>query len=86
MIDKHFIGGFCGGVSGTLAAYPLDTVKVRLQAGDAAGHFSKAEKSFDALKLKDILKVSYRHNLKQLFRGVASPLVTLAPANALAFY
>ena len=25
-LDKHFIGGLAGGVTGTVAAYPLDTV------------------------------------------------------------
>jgi len=79
MFDKHFVGGFCGGITGTIAAYPLDTVKVRLQSGCI---------QVQPPTLREIIKVSFltSDKFRHLFRGIASPLVTLAPSNALAFY
>ena len=78
-VDKHFLGGLAGGVTGTVAAYPLDTLKVRLQSGCVAiSHPSSIS----------LLKTSYytSDKFRTLFRGIGSPLLTLAPANALAFY
>ena len=78
-VDKHFLGGLAGGLTGTVAAYPLDTLKVRLQSGCVA----IAQPS-----CTDLLKKSYytSDKFRTLFRGIGSPLLTLAPANALAFY
>lgn len=79
MFDKHFVGGFCGGITGTVAAYPLDTVKVRIQSGCLA---------IEQPSIRQVIKISYytSDKFRALFRGIASPLVTLAPSNALAFY
>lgn len=78
-MDKHFVGGFCGGITGCVASYPVDTVKVRLQVGKLA---------MEGPTFRQVLTLSYYSSptFRASFRGIASPLVTLAPSNAIVFF
>lgn len=80
LCDKHFCAGFVAGINGTVVSFPLDTIKTRLQSGCL---------DMDNARWRDIAKKSYvmnRYKFVSLFRGVASPVASVAPSQALVFY
>lgn len=73
---KHFIAGNVGGIFGLTLAYPLDTVKVRLQTRPA-----------DAYKgLIDCFRTMVRtEGVGSLYRGIASPVIGYGLIKSTAF-
>jgi solute carrier family 25 carnitine/acylcarnitine transporter 20/29 len=63
---KHFIGGQIGGVFGLTLAYPLDTVKVRMQTRPAGTYKGMVD------CLSTLIRVE---GFSSLYRGIASPVL-----------
>eukprot|EP00897_Mesotaenium_endlicherianum_P009939 jgi/Mesen1/8974/ME000056S08375 len=77
---KEFAAGGLGGMAGVIAGYPLDTVRIRIQqpqvgtSGGPASPFTL---------LKEIVK---KEGPFALYKGMASPLATVAFQNAVTFH
>lgn len=70
-----FVAGGLGGATGIVCTQPLDTVRVRLQMTPRTISISQS--------FRQTLK---REGVRGLFKGVGSPLVTVAGMNAVLFY
>lgn len=68
------IAGAAAGVAGTLLGFPLDTVKARLQCGNARNSVSSVVRSIAAAD-----------GARGFYRGVASPLLSMTLLNTLSF-
>ncbi|XP_018328678.1 congested-like trachea protein [Agrilus planipennis] len=79
---KYFVSGGCGGIFAVLVGHPLDTVKVRLQAGatDSSG------KPLYAGTMDCILKTVQKEGPLGLYKGMSAPLVAIAPIFAVSFF
>ncbi|KAL3096038.1 hypothetical protein niasHS_005797 [Heterodera schachtii] len=73
-----FFAGCLGGVAGVLAGHPLDTVKVRLQTQNS--HCPIYRNTFHCLK-----KIVQTEGPSALYKGMSSPLASLALINAVIF-
>lgn len=73
-----FVAGLIGGFAGVLTGHPFDTVKVRLQAQD--GIHPKYRGSFHCVS-----SIIRQESVFGLFKGMASPMVSLTFINALVF-
>jgi len=76
---KDIVAGGCGGASGIFAGYPFDTVKVLMQTqegGDKRKYFS----TFQTIK-----RVIVEDGALRLYRGLSTPMATVAFTNALTF-
>jgi len=71
------LAGTLGGVAGMLVSYPFDTVRVRLQNPETAPRYRGMVHAFSSI-LKE-------EKFTGLFKGMTSPLLTLAPLNGLVF-
>ena len=77
-VFNDFLAGCIGGVAGVLAGYPLDTVKVRLQTQNPQSALYRG--TFHCIRC--ILK---SEGPTALYKGMSSPLASLALVNALIF-
>ncbi|XP_013780585.1 mitochondrial basic amino acids transporter-like [Limulus polyphemus] len=73
-----FIAGCVGGCAGVLVGYPLDTVKVRLQTQDARKPAYRG--TFHC-----IATIVQKESVHGLYKGMSSPMCSLAFINAIAF-
>ncbi|KZO92873.1 mitochondrial carrier [Calocera viscosa TUFC12733] len=71
------LAGTIGGVAGMVVSYPFDTVRVRLQNPETAHRYGGMVHAF-----RSIVK---EEKVTGLFKGMTSPLLTLAPLNGLVF-
>uniref|UniRef100_A0AC35UGP0 Mitochondrial carrier protein n=1 Tax=Rhabditophanes sp. KR3021 TaxID=114890 RepID=A0AC35UGP0_9BILA len=71
-----FLAGTVGGIAGVITGHPLDTVKVHLQAESHGSKFGMIE------CIRNILK---KDGALGLYKGMSSPLVSLAFINAICF-
>ncbi|KAF9529022.1 mitochondrial carrier domain-containing protein [Crepidotus variabilis] len=72
-----FIAGTIAGMASLVVGFPFDTVKVRFQSPDMAGRYRST-----AHALSTIVK---EERLSGLYKGIASPLATVALMNGLVF-
>ncbi|KAF0852245.1 mitochondrial solute carrier family 25 (mitochondrial carnitine/acylcarnitine transporter) member 20/29 [Andalucia godoyi] len=79
---REFITGTIAGISGGIAGYPLDTIRVRMQVASAADHATKHSSSFRSFKT---IMASESASYKTFFRGAAAPAVGVVLQNALLF-
>lgn len=80
---KYFLSGGFGGVCTILAGHPLDTIKVRLQTmplpvGNEAPLYAG---TLDCAK-----KTLAKEGLRGFYKGMAAPLVGVAPIFAMSFF
>ncbi|CAG7833921.1 unnamed protein product [Allacma fusca] len=80
---KNFLAGGFGGVCLVVAGHPLDTIKVRLQTQPQAapGKLPTYTGTFDCFK-----KILRNEGFKGLYKGMAAPIVGVAPIFALSFF
>jgi len=80
---KSFIAGGCGGVCVVLSGHPFDTIKVRMQTMPlpAPGQSPMYAGAIDCVK-----KTLANEGPKGLYKGMAAPLVGVAPIFALSFW
>ncbi|EJU03889.1 mitochondrial carrier [Dacryopinax primogenitus] len=71
------IAGTVGGAVGMIVSYPFDTVRVRLQNPDTAHKYRGMMHAFTLIVKEE--------KVTGLFKGMTSPLITLAPLNGLVF-
>ncbi|CAB9498810.1 Congested-like trachea protein [Seminavis robusta] len=85
MSNLHsFAGGGVGGICSVLVGHPLDLVKVRLQTAAASTKDDgKTPKRGTFGVLRDIVR---KEGFGGLYRGVAAPLVAVAPIWAVSFW
>eukprot|EP01122_Echinamoeba_exundans_P016683 TRINITY_DN8530_c0_g1_i1.p1 TRINITY_DN8530_c0_g1~~TRINITY_DN8530_c0_g1_i1.p1 ORF type:complete len:299 (+),score=17.88 TRINITY_DN8530_c0_g1_i1:158-1054(+) len=69
--------GVCAGVVGTAFGHPLDTVKVRLQTQGMVRSYTGMVDCF--------VKIVKQEGTSSLFRGIASPMLSLTILNAISF-
>lgn len=74
---QDFLAGSCGGASGILAGYPFDTVKVLIQ--------NQVEPVRYKSTFQTIFLVTKEDGFLRLYRGMSTPLVTVAFYNAITF-
>ena len=74
-----FAAGSCAGSAGILAGYPLDTVKVLIQC--QGGGVERKYRS----TLQTMLVVRREEGWRRLYRGLPTPLATVALTNAVTF-
>ena len=72
---KHVVAGHCGGWAGIIAAFPLDTVKVRLQA--SPGTYNGAVDCFRSMIAEEGVRSLYRGMLPPLLGCVHRPLLAM---------
>jgi len=79
---KNFLAGGFGGICLVAAGQPLDTIKVRLQTMPApvAGQLPMYAGAIDCAK-----KTVSREGFRGLYKGMATPIVGVAPICALGF-
>ncbi|KAF7309474.1 hypothetical protein MIND_00318200 [Mycena indigotica] len=73
-----FLAGTVAGTAGLIAGFPFDTVKVRLQTPELSGHYSGST-------LRAIATIVNEERVLGLYKGIASPLLTVALMNGLVF-
>jgi len=80
---KNFLAGGFGGICLVAAGQPLDTIKVRLQTMPApvAGQLPMYAGAIDCAK-----KTVSREGFRGLYKGMATPIVGVAPLYALCFF
>lgn len=80
---KSFIAGGFGGSCLVFAGHPLDTIKVRLQTQpyNADGKPTLYKGTYDCGK-----KIIQKEKIWGLYRGMASPIIGVAPMYALCFF
>ena len=74
----HFVGGTLGGMSGVLASYPLDTIKIRMQTQDISKIYYK--NSLDCVK-----QMYKKDGIKVFYRGIEAPLLTYGIIKSITF-
>eukprot|EP00090_Calanus_glacialis_P033667 TRINITY_DN55995_c0_g1_i1.p1 TRINITY_DN55995_c0_g1~~TRINITY_DN55995_c0_g1_i1.p1 ORF type:complete len:124 (-),score=20.48 TRINITY_DN55995_c0_g1_i1:24-374(-) len=74
-----FLAGSCGGSAGIFTGYPFDTVKVLMQTQETG----KNQKYFSTFQT--IRRVSTEEGFLRLYRGLSTPLCTVALTNAVTF-
>ncbi|PPR05226.1 hypothetical protein CVT24_010332 [Panaeolus cyanescens] len=72
-----FIAGTMAGITGLIVGFPFDTVKVRFQSPEISG---KYKSTFNA-----ITTIVREEKFVGLFKGITSPLATVALMNGLVF-
>ncbi|KZT56828.1 mitochondrial carrier [Calocera cornea HHB12733] len=75
---NEYLAGTVGGMAGLIVGYPFDTVKVRLQHPETAGKYTHG-------LLRTFRTIIAEERLVGLFKGITSPMITLAPLNGLVF-
>jgi len=80
---KNFIAGGFGGTCLVFAGHPLDTIKVRLQTQPHSqdGKPTLYRGTFDCAK-----KIVQKESFRGLYKGMATPIVGVAPMYALCFF
>ncbi|CAL8115556.1 unnamed protein product [Orchesella dallaii] len=80
---KNFLAGGFGGVCLVVVGHPLDTIKVRLQTQPAvvAGQPPIYKGTVDCF-----VKIVKNEGFKGLYKGMAAPVVGVAPIFALSFF
>ncbi|XP_014259579.1 mitochondrial carnitine/acylcarnitine carrier protein [Cimex lectularius] len=80
---KYFLSGGFGGICTVVAGHPLDTIKVRLQTmpKPLAGESPMYRGTFDCAK-----KTVQKEGFSGLYKGMAAPLVGVAPIFAISFF
>lgn len=73
---KSFVAGNVGGIFGLSLAYPLDTVKIRLQTRDASAYRGTLH-CFQSMVRKE--------GVTSLYRGLLAPVIGYGMINAVAF-
>jgi len=73
-----FVAGCFGGAAGVLVGHPFDTAKVRLALQSSKNQIYKG--TFDCLK-----STIQKESVAGLYKGVTSPLYSLAAINAIVF-
>ncbi|KAJ6485812.1 carnitine/acyl carnitine carrier [Mycena sanguinolenta] len=73
-----FLAGTLSGIAGLFAGYPCDTVKVRLQTPELAGHYRGSV-------ARAIATIAKEETVFGLYKGITSPLLTFALMNGLVF-
>ncbi|KAJ7272565.1 mitochondrial carrier domain-containing protein [Mycena haematopus] len=73
-----FLAGTLAGIAGLFAGFPFDTVKVRLQTPELAGHYRGSIARACATIVKE-------EGVFGLYKGITSPLLTFALMNGLVF-
>ncbi|KAK2467361.1 hypothetical protein APHAL10511_000596 [Amanita phalloides] len=72
-----FIAGALGGIAGLVVGHPFDTVKVRFQNPTLAGKYTSTAHAF--------VSIVREERFIGLYKGITSPLVTVALLNSLVF-
>jgi len=79
---KNFLAGGFGGICLVAAGQPLDTIKVRLQTMPSGGGQAPLyQGAWDCAK-----KTVTKEGVKGLYKGMATPIVGVAPLYALCFF
>ncbi|EJU03883.1 mitochondrial carrier [Dacryopinax primogenitus] len=78
LLMNEYLAGTVGGMAGLVVGYPFDTVKVRLQNPETAGKYTHGIWSTFG-------RIVAEERFLGLFKGIASPMATLAPLNGLVF-
>ncbi|KAK7031463.1 mitochondrial carrier domain-containing protein [Favolaschia claudopus] len=73
-----FFAGTLAGLGGLVAGFPFDTVKVRLQTPELAGHYRGSLP-------RTIATIVREERIFGLYKGITSPLLTFALMNGLVF-
>ncbi|KAJ7643299.1 carnitine/acyl carnitine carrier [Mycena polygramma] len=73
-----FLAGTLAGTAGLVAGFPFDTVKVRLQTPELAGHYRGST-------AHAIATIVQEERVLGLYKGITSPLLTVALMNGLLF-
>ncbi|KAJ7355677.1 carnitine/acyl carnitine carrier [Mycena albidolilacea] len=73
-----FLAGTLAGTAGLIAGFPFDTVKVRLQTPELAGHYRGSI-------TRAIATIVNEERVFGLYKGITSPLLTFALMNGLVF-
>ncbi|KAJ7156899.1 carnitine/acyl carnitine carrier [Mycena crocata] len=73
-----FLAGTLAGIAGLVAGFPFDTVKVRLQTPELAGRYHGSTASAIAMIVQE-------ERVLGLYKGITSPLLTVALMNGLVF-
>lgn len=73
---NYFVAGGMGGVLVVSVGHPFDTIKVRMQASSLKA--PEYTNTFDCFK-----KILQRESIFGFYKGMAAPLITVAPMNAL---
>ncbi|KAJ7623582.1 carnitine/acyl carnitine carrier [Roridomyces roridus] len=73
-----FVAGTLAGIAGLVAGFPFDTVKVRLQTPELA-------KMYKGSTARAITTIVQEERLVGLYKGISSPLLTVALMNGLVF-
>lgn len=76
-----FFAGSCGGAAGIFTGYPLDTVKVLMQTQQVS---CSGERKYYSTG-QTIARVTREEGLSRLYRGLATPLATVALTNCVTF-
>ena len=76
-MPQDFIAGGCAGASGILAGYPFDTVKVLIQNQVKPIRYRST--------FQTIFLVTKEDGFRRLYRGLTTPLFTVAFYNAVTF-
>ncbi|CAI4231326.1 unnamed protein product [Auanema sp. JU1783] len=79
MAVLDFVAGCFGGAAGVLAGHPLDTVKVRLQT-QPQGSAAIYRGTWHCFRT-----IIHKEGFQGLFKGLSSPLASLAAINAIVF-
>ncbi|KAL1924200.1 uncharacterized protein VTP21DRAFT_7235 [Calcarisporiella thermophila] len=72
---NDFVAGYISGAAGLLVGSPLDTIKVRMQAGFSQNHSRH-------LSLNHMIRTE---GIMSLFKGIITPVIGLGGLNALLF-
>ncbi|KZO92860.1 mitochondrial carrier [Calocera viscosa TUFC12733] len=78
LLMNEYLAGTVGGMAGLIVGYPFDTVKVRLQNRETAGKYPHG-------MVRTFSTIIAEERLVGLFKGITSPIATLAPLNGLVF-
>ena len=77
VILKDLVAGSCAGASGILAGYPFDTVKVLIQTQVKPIRYTST--------FQTIFLVTKEDGFLRLYRGLMTPMITVAFYNAITF-
>ncbi|GJE98631.1 mitochondrial carrier [Phanerochaete sordida] len=69
--------GAVAGIAALIVGFPFDTVKVRLQSPEVASRYRSTFHAFTTIVREE--------RIRGLFRGITSPLLTMAPLNGVVF-
>ncbi|KAF9038674.1 mitochondrial carrier domain-containing protein [Panaeolus papilionaceus] len=72
-----FIAGTIAGITGLIVGFPFDTVKVRFQSPEISGRYKSTSHAFTTIVREE--------KVIGLFKGITSPLATVALMNGLVF-